>query len=260
MKRGKLGALVDSLSATVDKIPARAEYTASRYTNRDAANSAFAAFFFQFPSLLRYMREMAEREKRDNVQSLFDVAGIPSDNQIRNIVDEIDPATMSPVFNETLKASEQSGLLKEYRVLDGGVLLAIDGLWYFSSQNINCPHCLTKKMKDKEGGEYTVYHHAAVAGALVKPGSGKVLPVAPEIIRNSDGAKKQDSELSAGKRWLQAHGEEYKRLKPTLLGGRFVLEQAFLPGNHQERVEFYLYLQRRIAQMAFRNRSELTYE
>ena len=183
MERGKSGTLADCPSAAADKLPARPEYSASKYTNRDAINSAFGAFFFQFPSLLRYMREMQEQEKRDNVQSLFDVKGIPSDNQIRNIVDGIEPGAISTVFNDTLKVAQQSGVLKEYRVLDEGVLLAIDGLWYFSSQNINCPHCLTKKVKDKEGQEKTTYYHAAVAGAVVKPGCTKVLPVAAEIIR-----------------------------------------------------------------------------
>jgi hypothetical protein len=190
MERGKLGTLVDCLSTVVDKLPMRPEYSASKHTNRDAVNSAFAAFFFQFPSLLRYMREMREREKRDNVQSLFDVQGIPSDNQIRNIVDGIEPSAISGVFNGTLKAARQSGVINEYRVLDGGVLLAIDGLWYFSSGNIHCLHCLSKKVKGKEGVEETVYYRAAVAGAPVKPGSRKVLPVAPEIIRNGDGEKK----------------------------------------------------------------------
>ena len=227
MKRGKLGALIDCLSGVVDRLPERPEYSASRYTNRDAVNSTFAALFFQFPSLLRYMREMEEREKRDNVQSLFDVKGIPSDNQIRNIVDRISPSSISPVFNATLKSSEESGVINEYRVLDGGVLLAIDGLWYFSSENINCQHCLTKKAKDKNGDEYTVYFHAALAGAIVKPGNNKVLPVAPEIIRNTDGDKKQDSELAAGKRWLQAHGDEYKWLKPTLLGDDLYSNRPF---------------------------------
>ena len=99
MERGKLGTLVDCLSETVDKLPERPEYSASKYTNRDAVNSAFGALFFQFPSLLRYMRELQEREKRDNVQSLFDVKGIPSDNHIRNIVDEIEPSAINPVFS-----------------------------------------------------------------------------------------------------------------------------------------------------------------
>ncbi len=226
MERGKLGTLVDCLSAAVDKLPARPEYAASRYTNRDAVNSAFAAFFFQFPSLLRYMREMQEREKRDNVQSLFDVKGIPSDNQIRNIVDETAPEAISPVFNETLKTAGQSGVINEYRVLEGGVLLAIDGVWYFSSEKIHCPHCLTKKT-EKKGEEQTEYYHAAVAGAVVKPGCHKVLPVAAEIIRNSEGEKKQDCELAAGKRWLEAHGAEYAWLKPTLLGDDLYSNRPF---------------------------------
>ena len=46
------------------------------------------------------MREMRGREKRDNAQSLFDVKGIPSDNQIRNIVDVTDPSAIDSVFNE----------------------------------------------------------------------------------------------------------------------------------------------------------------
>ena len=227
MERGKLGTLVDCLSAAVDNLPKRPEYSASKYTNRDAVNSAFGAFFFQFPSFLRYMRELQELEKRDNVQSLFDVKGIPSENHIRNIADCIEPSAITPVFNETLKTAQQSGVINEYRVLDGGVLLAVDGLWYFNSEKINCPHCLTKKVKDKDGGEHTAYYHAALAGALVKPGCNKVLPVAPEIIGNTDGKKKQDCELSAGKRWLDAHWEEYRWLKPTLLGDDLYSNRPF---------------------------------
>ncbi|MCL1817508.1 MAG: ISNCY family transposase [Spirochaetaceae bacterium] len=227
MERGKLGTLVDCLSVEVDKLPMRPEYPASKYSNRDAVNSAFGALFFQFPSLLRYMREMEEQEKRSNVQSLFDVKGIPSDNQIRNVVDGIEPSSLSAVFTETLKATEPSGVIKEYRVLDGGVLVAIDGLWYFSSGNIHCPHCLTKRVKDKEGEEQVVYYHAAVAGAVVKPGCTRVLPLAPEIIRNTDGEKKQDCDLAAGKRWLEAHGSAYEWLKPTLMGDDLYSNRPF---------------------------------
>jgi hypothetical protein len=227
MERGKLGTLVDCLSAAVDKLPTRPEYPASKYSNCDAVNSAFGAFFFQFPSLLRYMREMQEQEKRDNVQSLFSVKGIPSDNQIRNIVDGIAPSLINSVFNETLKVAQRSGVIKKYRVLNGGVLLAIDGVWYFSSENIHCAHCLTKQVKDKKGEERTVYYHASVAGALVKPGSGKVLPVASEIIRNEADKEKQDCELNAGKRWLEAHSYEYSWLKATLLGDDLYCNRPF---------------------------------
>ena len=159
MERGKLGTLVDCLSAAVDRLAERPEHSASRYTNRDAVNGAFGAFFFQFPSLLRYMREMRDKEKRENAKSLFDVKGIPSDNQIRNIVDVIDPSAIDSVFNDTLTATRQSGLTDEYLVLDKGVLLALDGLWYFSSEKIGCPHCLTRRTKDGKGNERTTHYH-----------------------------------------------------------------------------------------------------
>ena len=119
MERGKLGTLVDCLSAAADKLSVRPEYPVGRYTNRDAVNSAFGAFFFQFPSLLRYMWEMEEQEKRDKVQSLFGVSGIPSDTRIHNIVDEIAPSGLNGVFNETLQTTRPSGVIKDYRVLDG---------------------------------------------------------------------------------------------------------------------------------------------
>jgi hypothetical protein len=81
--------------------------------------------------------------------------------------------------------------------LDGGVLPAIDGLWYHASQKVRCGHCrhITKD------GERT-YYHSAVTGAPVKPGNTQVIPVVPEPIRNGDGEEKQDCERNAGKRWL----------------------------------------------------------
>jgi hypothetical protein len=183
------------------------------------------------------MREMQEQEKRDNVQSLFDVRGIPSDNQIRNIVDGIAPETIEPVFNETLKATRQSGVIDEYRVLDGGVLIAIDGVWYFSSEHIHCAHCLTKK-ESKGGQERTTYYHAAVAAAVVKARCNKVLPVAAEIIRNTDGEKKQDCELEAGKRWVEAHSREYEWLKPTVLGDDLYSNRPFCEKIVQQKWSF----------------------
>ena len=106
------------------------------------------------------------------------------------------------------------GVIDRYRVLDGGVLLALDGVWYHSSRKIHCDHCLRMT---KDG--VTTYYHSMVAGSIVKPGDkAVVLPVMGEMIRNEDGAKKRDCERNATKRWLKAHSVEYGWLKPTLLG------------------------------------------
>jgi hypothetical protein len=57
-----------------------------------------------------------------------------------------------------------------------------------------------------------------MAATVVKPGSGVVLPLMPEFIRNEDGSEKQDCERNAAKRYLKSQGGKLKRLKPTFLG------------------------------------------
>ena len=113
----------------------------------------------------------------------------------------------------TACAAEERGALDSYRVLDEGVLIALDGVWYHSSENISCKRCLhvTK-------GDRTTYCHTILAATIVKPGDTVVLPVMGEPIGNDDGGEKQDCELNAAKRWLAKHAGEYARLKPTLLG------------------------------------------
>jgi hypothetical protein len=80
-------------------------------------------------------------------------------------MDGIEPGALSGVFMDNLRTAEGAGVLKEYRVLDGGVLPATGGLWYHASQEVQCGHC-QHVTKDGE----TTYYHRAVAGALVKPG------------------------------------------------------------------------------------------
>lgn len=68
-----------------------------RYTVDDTALSAFSVFFTQSPSFLDDQRRMQRRLGRNNAQSLFGVPQIPSDNQIRNLLDPVPPETLFPV-------------------------------------------------------------------------------------------------------------------------------------------------------------------
>ncbi len=70
----------------------------TRYTIGEAALSAFSVFFTQSPSFLAYQRDMHKRKGRDNAQSLFKVEQIPSDNQIRNLLDPIAPEHFQAEF------------------------------------------------------------------------------------------------------------------------------------------------------------------
>jgi hypothetical protein len=224
MGAGIFSKLLGSLEAVGEHIPdLRRAGGNLKYRLLDAIKSAFAVFFFLHPSLLDFQRAMKERRKRNNVETLFGAGEIPSDNQIRTLLDGIEPLAMGEVFERNLRIADGAGIIEGYRVLDGGVLLALDGLWYYSSKEVRCEHCL--HATDPKGG--TTYYHSAVAGAIVKPGSAAVVPVMAEAIRNGDGEKKQDCEHEAGKRWLLARGPEYRWLKVTLLGDDLYADQPF---------------------------------
>jgi hypothetical protein len=187
-----------------------------KYKLTDALKSALPVFFFQHPSMLGFQIEMKQKWKRDNLETMMGVAKIPSNVQITSLLDEISPDSLSGVFNENLRTVDEWGSLNDFRCLDGGVLLALDGVWRHSSEQMHCGHCL-HKMK----GGVTACFHSALAGTIVKPGNAAVLPVSPEMITNTEGggdSKKQGCERNAAKRRLFKHAGEYAWLSPTLPG------------------------------------------
>jgi hypothetical protein len=90
----------------------------------------------------------------------------PNANLVLGGLDGITPQSLGEVFERTLRIADEAGAITPYRVLDGGVSLALDGLWYYSSQEIHCEHCV-----HQSHGEKTTYYHSAVAGAIVRPGN-----------------------------------------------------------------------------------------
>jgi hypothetical protein len=79
-----------------------------RYSMKDAALGAFAMFFSQSPS---YQQAMEQAQRRNNARSLFGIEPIPSDNQIRNLLDPIEPCLFYPVFSSTFEQLEKAGQL-----------------------------------------------------------------------------------------------------------------------------------------------------
>ncbi|GMO40793.1 MAG: hypothetical protein Ta2B_20590 [Termitinemataceae bacterium] len=202
------GDIFNRLTSQIGKYGAKAPDSRhgndQKYEISDALKAAFGVFFFQFPSVLQFMRAMQEEQKRNNISSLLKLERLPSDTQIKTLLDGIDPKYLSPIFNNTLKIADEVGIINDYRVFGNHVLLALDGVWYHSSEKIHCKHCLHQT---KDG--ITTYYHSALAGAIVKPHSPYVLPVISEMITNSDGEKKQDCELNAAKRCLENHGRVF---------------------------------------------------
>jgi hypothetical protein len=219
MGRGILKGLLSGLEEAVGKlVDKRQESNGRKYKIGDAVKSALAVFYFQHPSMLIFQQEMKRKHRRSNLGTLFGVQEIPCGEQIKNIVDEIAPSEMEGAFEKALKIAGEQGILDSYRVPLGGVLIALDGVWYFSSKEIHCEHCLSMEKKGRGGKSETTYYHDMVAAAIVKPDSSVVLPLVPEFIRNEDGSEKQDCERNAAKRWFESQSGKYAGLEATILG------------------------------------------
>jgi hypothetical protein len=213
MGEGIFERLMGKLEKAADAIPDNRQGPNTKYALKDTDKSAFGVFFFQFPSFLRYMTEMQNKRKKNNAKSMLGIKELPSDAQVRNLLDGVEPETFARVFSGSLQIAEEAGVMKLYQVLDEGVLVAIDGVWYHASEKIYCEHCLRRT---KNG--VTTYYHSAMAAAIVKPHVTSVIPMMGEMITNEDGEEKQDCELTAAKRWLVKRIDELRGLKATILG------------------------------------------
>ena len=72
---------------------------------------------------------------------------------------------------------------------------------------------LTQHYEENHKQESTSYYHNMLCGAIVHPDMKTVIPFAPEPILKGDGAKKNDSEHNAIKRFLADFRREHPHLK-----------------------------------------------
>jgi hypothetical protein len=211
----RLGAVVQEFRERWQALPdQRKPNHNTQYSLAEAALSAFAVFFMQAPSFLAYQRDMHKRKGNSNAHTLFQVQQIPSDNQIRNLLDPLPPEQFAGQFEWVHQELARSGHLDGFRAYAGTYLVALDGVTYFASETLHCAQCLTRQ--DSTGTLH--YYHSAVTPVLVTPDSSLVLPLWPECIVPQDGAEKQDCERAAAKRWLAGHGASFPPHSVTYLG------------------------------------------
>ena len=197
--------MIGIVQAALDELPDYRRGKNVQYEISDAAVGAFSVFFTQSPSFLAHQRDMQRQKGRNNGSSLFGLRQVPTDNQIRNLLDPIEPSYLQRPFWELFAALEAGGILDGYRSLNGTYLCALDGTYYFSSQKIRCDNCTVRTHDEKE-----YYSHAAITPALVAPGNRHVIALEPEFILPQDGVEKQDCEQQAAKRWVRRNASRFK--------------------------------------------------
>jgi hypothetical protein len=184
----------------------------TQYQISDAGLGAFAVFYMQSPSFLAHQRDMQRNKGQNNAQGLFGVERIPSDGQIRNLLDPVEPETLYERFWEIYRHLDEDGYLDKYRGVAGTRLISIDGTQYFSSREIHCPNCRVS-VRDEE----TYYSHLVMMAVVCAPEQEHVICLDPEFITPQDGHEKQDCEQQATKRWVKRNAERFEPWSVTIL-------------------------------------------
>ena len=208
MGRGvQLSKLVHILERSLVGIPEHRTGDNTVYEIKDAGLSAFSVFFTQSPSFLAHQRAMQRKKHKNNARSLFGVGDIPSDGQIRNILDPVDPAQLREAFWDVYALLTANGHVEGYRGSRGTLLISIDG-----SQKVHCPNC---RVQERDG--QTTYSHQVMVPVLCTPGAKLVVCLDPEFITPQDGHEKQDCEQEAIKRWVKRNSQRFEPWSVTIL-------------------------------------------
>lgn len=222
------------LTSAVKQFPDTRKGKNKHYSLHNIAMSAFSVFFCQSPSFLAFQRLMQQAHGMNNAANLFGVHDIPTDNQIRNILDTIDPSFFGPVFHDTFEYLKEQGVVESFRSFANTLLVPLDGTGYFRSESIHCPSCSVTHHDDGR----VSYTHQALLPAVVKPHCEQVIPLEPGFIHPQEGHDKQDCELEAAKRWIKSAGAYYSPEAITLLGDDIYACQPLISMVREEEMDF----------------------
>ena len=227
--------LVNELHNVIDAFPDNRASNSSK-SIKDAALGGFSIFYTQSPSFLSYQTSMQKKKGKNNAASLFGIEEILSENQIRNILDKIEPAYVFPMFSHIFSGLNYSGHLERFRSFNNNLVIPFDGTRYFSSKSIHCQNC--HQMNHNNGS--ITYSHSVVTPVIVKPGTRQAISLIPEFITPQDGHEKQDCENAAAKRWLSTYGGTLEPLGVTITGDDLYSRQPLCQSILGEGLDFIL--------------------
>lgn len=109
LKRLTFAAFRDLLAKTFKAIPDKRDPRRISWELPAVLMSAFALLFFQHSSLLAYQRRMKKQTGHANLERVFQVDAIPSDTQMREILDGAPTEPLRRVLPETFEQMRRVG-------------------------------------------------------------------------------------------------------------------------------------------------------
>jgi len=173
----------------------------------DALMSGLAVFILKAPSLLAF--DERRKEENHNLNTVFGIGNIPSDSRMREILDEVFPKYIRPMYTDVFRALQRGKALEPMVFMEGCYLLSLDGTGFYSSNKISSKACLEKK--NKKTGEVS-YHLQMLGASIVHPDFKEVIPLCPEMIIKQDGQDKNDCERNAAKRFFKQLRNDHPHL------------------------------------------------
>jgi hypothetical protein len=237
-------AIVDLLVTTFGELEDSRAADQLRYPLQDTLLSGFALMFFQHPSLLQFQRAMEHKRRRCNLQTIFRVHEVPSDTQMRKILDGVEPEALRGVLPQLWEKVRRAGWGGRFATtLPSGqqqgtyYTVALDGSEYFRSTKVQCPHCLRQPAPQGRGH----YSHKIVGATVVRAGSHQVVPIDVEEVRNATAeSAPQDCELTASKRLIARLRREHPQLALIVIGDDLYSHVPFVGQLQQLRQHYVL--------------------
>jgi hypothetical protein len=124
--------LLECFAGRAGAITDRRRLNSVDYSIECCYRSAFAMFYLQDPSLLEFQRRFHQEVQSNNLATVFGVEDIPSDTQLRDVIDGHDYATLTEVFPAFIRRMQRSKELERYPFYEGKYLLTVDGAEYFN--------------------------------------------------------------------------------------------------------------------------------
>ena len=107
----KLFAVVKNCFARIKEQPIRKR----SISLSDCMMSAYALFSLKYPSLLQFDKHVREDVTGNNIKNVYQINQVPSDTQMRERLDEIDPKQIRGAFKKLFAQCQRSKRLEIFK-------------------------------------------------------------------------------------------------------------------------------------------------
>jgi hypothetical protein len=166
------------------------------------------------------MRKMTEAFDRDacaeNVKNMLNaenLSELPHWSTINNYLEKLDPKEVEAIIHKLVSHLIRMRSFEGSRIRTKYWQIIVDGTQLYSFDKRHCPHCLTRKHKDKDGNVVWIeYYHYVLEAKLVLHGT-IVVSIATEFVENErSDVSKQDCERNAFYRLAEKLKHRFPRL------------------------------------------------